>query len=146
MFNCTDDTRRAIETVLQIDRYEINRSYNKMEGYDDFILLSAKIAPDDLLVVVDARRGSISFTSEMDSLPDFLRHYFAANNSYGGLSGAERDATPADLATLANSMIADVSVAPSPLWIRLRGIGHDGLRPPASPIAPYYLKASGRSC
>ena len=35
----------------------INRSYNKMEGYDDFILLSAKIAPDDLLVVVDARRG-----------------------------------------------------------------------------------------
>ena len=122
VFNCTDDTRRAIETVLQIDRYEINRSYNKMEGYDDFILLSAKIAPDDLLVVVDARRGSISFTSEMDSLPDFLRHYFAANNLMVVYPEQSEDATPADLATLANSMIADVSVAPSPLWIRLRGL------------------------
>lgn len=131
VFNCTDDTRRAIETVLQIDRYEINRSYNKMEGYDDFILLSAKIAPDDLLVVVDARRGSISFTSEMDSLPDFLRHYFAANNLMVVYPEQSEDATPADLATLANSMIADVSVAPSPLWIRLRGLAmtvYDRLR------------------
>ena len=117
--------------MLQIDRYEINRSYNKMEGYDDFILLSAKIAPDDLLVVVDARRGSISFTSEMDSLPDFLRHYFAANNLMVVYPEQSEDATPADLATLANSMIADVSVAPSPLWIRLRGLAmtvYDRLR------------------
>lgn len=120
VFNCTDDTRRAIETVMCIDRYEINRSYNVTSGYDDFILLANKIEHDDLLVVVNARRGSISFISDMDNLPDFLRHNFAANNLMVVYPEQSADATPTDIITLAESMIADVSVAPSPLWLRLR--------------------------
>ncbi len=120
IFNCTDDSRRAIETVICIDRYDINRSYNVTSGYDDFVLLANKIEHDDLLVVVSARRGSISFTADMDTLPDFLRHNFAANNLMVVYPEQSADATPTDIATLADSMIADVSVAPSPVWLRLR--------------------------
>ena len=131
VFNCTDHTRRAIETVIRIDRCEINRSYNQTNGYDDFILMANKIAADDLLVVINARRGSISFTSEMDTIPDFLSHYFKSNNLMVVYPEQSADATAPDISTLADSMIADVSVTPSPLWIRIRGValaGYDYFR------------------
>lgn len=121
LFCCTDDTRRAIETVLQIDRYAINRSYQKIGGIDDIIFLATKIASDDLLVVINARRGSISFDSYMDTLPDFLRHNLASSNLMVVYPEQNDDFTPSDMATLADSMIADVSVTPSPILIRLRG-------------------------
>lgn len=121
VFCCYDDTRRAIETVMQIYRYDIDRSYRTIESYDDFILLANKVMPDDLFVNVTARRGSISFTSDMDTLPDFLSHHFAANNLMVIYPEQSADAAPADMATLADQMLADITVAPAPIWLRLRG-------------------------
>lgn len=121
IFYCTDDTRRAIETVMCIDRFDISRSYSKTSGFDDYVLLANKIEADDLLVAVTARRGSISFTADMDTLPEFLRHNFSATNLMVVYPEQSADATAPDIATLANSMIADVTVAPSPVWLRLRG-------------------------
>lgn len=122
VFCCFDDTRRAIETVLNIDRAEIDRSYRIVTAYDDFILLANKIGPDDLFCVVDARRGSLSFTPDMDTLPDFLARHFASTNLMVIYPEQSEDGTLPDIATLADTMIADVSAPPSPLWLRLRGL------------------------
>ena len=35
---------------------------------------------DDLMVVVGARKGSISYSSDLESLPGFLSRYFSRHN------------------------------------------------------------------
>lgn len=120
VFCCFDSNRRAIETILRLYNIDIERSYRIVTAYDDFILLANKIAPDDLMVWVNARRGSISFTSDMDTLPDFLSRHFAANNLMVIYPEQSLDAAQDNMSTLADTMIPDVTVAPSPLILKAK--------------------------
>ena len=69
-----------IRAVLQEDRAEVDVKFRVLDSYDDFMLLSGDIDDDDLLVVVEARRGSISHSSELDTVPAFLSRYFNRHN------------------------------------------------------------------
>lgn len=120
VFCCADDTSRVIETILQLDAFAIPRSYRITQAYDDFIILSNRIQSDDLFIVVNARRGSISFDADMDTLPDFLRHHFASTNLMVIYPEQSDDFTQTDMSTLADAMIADVSQTPSTVILRLR--------------------------
>lgn len=118
IFCCTAETRRFVSGALRAGRYDIRSEYREIEEWDDFILLSNKIKPDDLFVVVSARRTSVSFTSDMDTLPDFLRKYFADNNLlviYPEQFGAE-----AQSMEIADAMSADMESAPMPLWLKIK--------------------------
>ncbi|MBS7410515.1 MAG: cation:proton antiporter, partial [Muribaculaceae bacterium] len=48
-----------------------------MESWDDLLMLSAAVNYDHLLVVVTARRGSISYDKSFDNLPGQLTRYFS---------------------------------------------------------------------
>ena len=50
------------------------------ESFDDFIIASAQLDPDDLLIVVGARKGSISHSSMLDSIPSYLQKNFSSQN------------------------------------------------------------------
>ncbi len=118
IFCCTDETRRYISSVLRSGGYEIRSEYRHVDEWDDFILLANKIKDDDLFVVVSSRRASVSFTSDMDTLPDFLRKYFADNNLlviYPEQFGAE-----APVGVIADAMSADVETAPMTLWVKIK--------------------------
>lgn len=118
IFCCYSDTRKAIQNVLRAARYDIRSEYREMTQWDDFILLANRILDDDLFVVVNARRASISFTSDMDTLPDFLQKYFANNNLmviYPEQFG-ERAATAG---TMADALSTDIVSTPSPLWLHI---------------------------
>lgn len=55
---------------------------------------SADVEADDLMVVIGARRTSISFSSDMERLPGYLEKYFNAHNLlviYPEQFGAEAD-------------------------------------------------------
>lgn len=122
IFCCSSETRRYISTVLHREGYEIRSEYRLVEAWDDFILLSNKIQDDDLFVVISARRASVSFTSDMDALPEFLRRYFAHNNLiviYPEQFGAE-----APVVAMGDAMSADVSAAPMPLWLKVKNYYH----------------------
>lgn len=79
-FVCHNDSREFIEAVIAEDRVEVERSYETIYAFDDFILLSGQIEADDLLVVIAARKGSISADPELDALPGFLSRHFRRNN------------------------------------------------------------------
>ena len=51
-----------------------------MESWDDFIILSSRISEEDLLAVVSARRMSISYGQEVETMPSFLNKYFKRVN------------------------------------------------------------------
>lgn len=70
---------KIIEVVNQMN-LEVAVKYERMASWDDFILFSGNILDDDLLVVIGARKGSLSASSELDQMPSFLQRNFARTN------------------------------------------------------------------
>lgn len=117
IFCCYAATRKSIHAVLRHGEYDIRSEFRTIEAWDDFILLSNKIFPDDLFVVVNARRTSVSFTSDLDTLPQFLQRYMASNNLLVLYPEQFGDESP--VPTMAETLSTDVVAAPSPLWLSL---------------------------
>ena len=74
------ETQEFIRTAIAEDKIEVDTRFEVLDSYDDFILLSGDVADDDLLVVVGARKGSLSYSSDLESLPGFLSRYFSRHN------------------------------------------------------------------
>lgn len=117
IFCCYAATRKSIHAVLRHGEYDIRSEFRTIEAWDDFILLSNKILPDDLFVVVNARRTSVSFTSDLDTLPQFLQRYMASNNLLVLYPEQFGDESP--VPTMAETLSTDVVAAPSPLCLSL---------------------------
>ena len=115
IFCCSKETRPSIQAVLKAGRFEIRSEFRHTEQWDDFILLSNKVREEDLLVVVNSRRASVSFTTDMDELPEFLRRYFSANNLL--VIYPEQFGDQSAVPMMAEVLSADVEAAPSKLWL-----------------------------
>lgn len=117
IYCCSAATEQAIRAVLRHGRYEIRHEYREIESWDDFIVLSNRVLDDDLFIVVSARRTSLSFSTDMDSIPNFLQHYFASNNLV--VIYPEQFGDAPEVPTTAESMSTDLASIPSPLWLKL---------------------------
>lgn len=80
MFMCMKSTGEYIENHIAEGGYPVNRRYLDMESWDDFIILSSQIGMEDLLIVVGARKGSVSYTGDYDNMPAFLGRNFKNHN------------------------------------------------------------------
>lgn len=117
IFCCFKDTASAIKAVIHRGRFEIRSEYKVVEEFDDFILLANKILDDDLFVVINSRRAAVSFTSELDTLPQFLQKYFQANNIV--VIYPEQFGNDVSVPTMAETMTTDIISEPSRLWVSL---------------------------
>lgn len=63
-----------------IDRKHKNlrAEYSELENWDDLLILTGQMSYDQMLVVVTARHGSISFNPLLEKLPSLLSKYFAS--------------------------------------------------------------------
>lgn len=80
VFICYAPTDDFIESFIADENFSFRRDYKHMESWDDFIILSSQAGEDDLMLIVGARRGSLSFSSDMDNMPSFLAHHFSRHN------------------------------------------------------------------
>lgn len=113
-FWCDDSTAPLIRTVITQSKLGIRMSFATVASYDDFVLKTAGITDDDLLIVVSARRSSVSFDSDMDSVPEYLQRYLAGNNLiviYPGQFGTEAPMT------MAETMATDIVSPPNPVYL-----------------------------
>lgn len=69
-----------IQGVVSSEGYNIRHHYETFRSWDDFLIFSNLIVDDDLMVVIGARRTSISYSSELAQLPSFLGKYFKRQN------------------------------------------------------------------
>lgn len=118
IFCCHPETQPLIRGVLHNERLQIRNEYRDVEEWDDFVLLANRILDDDLLVVVSARRTSVSFTTDMDSIPGFLQRYFSHNNLI--VLYPEQFGEEDKLTTFVDPLSTDMNVAPLPIWMRVR--------------------------
>ncbi|HKO80601.1 MAG TPA: hypothetical protein VJU78_09405, partial [Chitinophagaceae bacterium] len=80
MICSTAETRQAFQNELKKSRSNIEVTYTPFENIEDFLILSREISRDDLIVVVSARKGTLSYHSYMDTIPDKLLKHFGDNN------------------------------------------------------------------
>lgn len=80
IFLADRDTQKYIEQLIEGDGYSVRRIYQEMTGWDDFILMSGEVGAEDLLVIIGARKGSISHSTELDEMPEFLSKNFSSHN------------------------------------------------------------------
>ncbi len=80
VFICRKETSLFIRNFIEDERYEVRHDYRLIDSWDEFILLSGEVEEDDLMVVIGARKGSISFSSDMESLPGYLDKHFKRHN------------------------------------------------------------------
>lgn len=73
-------TATFIRNVLDGEHFAIRHEYRELSSWDDFILYSADITEEDLFVVIGARKGSISHSGDLESLPGYLGKNFARHN------------------------------------------------------------------
>ena len=116
LFMCHPDTSRSIAVVLQQAKIGINITFSPMEHPDDYVLLPNILEPDDLLVAVSARRASVSFSSYLDDMAEYLRRYCADNNLI--VIFPEQFGNSADIFTMADTMTTDIISTPSPIYLR----------------------------
>lgn len=80
VFFCHPDTQEFIRTAIDEGKYPVKCDFRTMENWDDFILLSGEVREEDLMVIVSARKGSISAESDFDAMPQFLSKHFSRHN------------------------------------------------------------------
>ena len=79
-FHATEQTLNCINKVIRTRTDSDRVKLNVLESWDDLLMLSAAVNYDHLLVVVSARRGSISYDKSFEQLPAQLARYFANNS------------------------------------------------------------------
>ena len=82
--SCTVDVYSGKETLAALKTYwqgkaaTLTACYREYVSWTDFLPLAHDSRPDDLIVFVCARRGTLSHHSYMDRLPDQIERYFSA--------------------------------------------------------------------
>lgn len=73
-------TRARIEREKEKLKLSAEIRFQPFGGWSEFLLLAKEVKKDDLLVAIQARRGSISFQKEMNETPKLLSKYFHESN------------------------------------------------------------------
>jgi Kef-type K+ transport system membrane component KefB len=76
----TIESCKAFQKELKNLRLQADISFRQFEDVEDFLVLSREVKDDDLIVVVSARKGTLSWHSYMDSIPNKLDKHFHNNN------------------------------------------------------------------
>ncbi len=79
-FYSTDRTLGYIKGYVDKNFKALRVLYDEMESWNDLLLLTSQVNFDHLLVIVTARKGSVSYHPEFKELPNLLSKYFLDNS------------------------------------------------------------------
>lgn len=96
-FLCHPVTGEYIEAYVAEGGYAFGRHYAAMENWDDFIILSSQVGEEDLLMVVGARKGSVSYTGDYENMPSFLGRNFRNHNLVLVIPSQFDDKSPSEI-------------------------------------------------
>ncbi len=79
-FYAHPQTLGYIRGYIQKKHKDARVAYSELEDWDDLLLLTGQVNYDHLLVIISARRGSISYDSAFERLPMQISKYFNNNS------------------------------------------------------------------
>lgn len=112
---CRHDQRLWTDSIVR-RRPGVRLEYRDVVDPSDFIIISDRIADDDLFVVVSARPTSVSYSAEMVEIPGYLQKYCASDNIL--YIYPEQFGTTHLTETFADPLRSDINRTPSPWLLR----------------------------
>ena len=79
-FHGRNESMDLIKQYINNQHPNVRAEYTHMAHWNELPKLASQIGPDNLLVVVTARKGTISYKTALDRLPDELTKYFSGTN------------------------------------------------------------------
>ncbi len=74
------DTLPRIEGYINKYHKGVRTEFSELDDWDDLLLLTGQINYDHLLVIVSARKGTISYQPSFENLPEQIMKYFSNNS------------------------------------------------------------------
>jgi hypothetical protein len=74
------DTLERLKGYLDKFHSGVRAEYSELDSWDDLLLLTGQVSYDHLLVIVSARKGSISYQTSFENLPEQITRYFSNNS------------------------------------------------------------------
>ena len=80
VFHGRRDTLTLIETYLAAHHPDIRTAFEEMNHWNEFPTMAADINEDHLLVIITARKGTVSYKAVFEKMPaELQRNYFGGN-------------------------------------------------------------------
>ena len=79
-FHCNESTEEVLKKLADKKGVGKNTSFQLLDDWNDFLILSRSIKEDSLFILVSARKGSVSYLHTLDNLPTRMERYFQKNN------------------------------------------------------------------
>jgi hypothetical protein len=77
---CHHKTQAAIEARLLQTKQSIDITYKQFDDIEDLLVLAREITSNDLIVVVSARKGTLSYKPYLEGMSARLNRHFNDNN------------------------------------------------------------------
>lgn len=79
-FHCRVETQALIQEYIKKRHPEVRAEYQLMAHWNELPRLAQEVADDHMFVVITARKGTISYKSALERLPDELTQYYQGKN------------------------------------------------------------------
>ncbi|MEZ2442462.1 cation:proton antiporter [Chitinophaga sp. RCC_12] len=77
---CNEKTQTITAAFAEQTKMSVDLGFRQFDTIEDFLVLSREITRDDLVVVVTARKSTLSYHAYMDGIPAKLERHFKDNN------------------------------------------------------------------
>ncbi|GHA38670.1 sodium:proton antiporter [Salinimicrobium marinum] len=77
--NCTLETQTAIEDFIDALNLRAPFTFNTFTHWEDFLIIARDIEPEDLVMLITARKGSVAYQPILDEIPRKMEIYFKEN-------------------------------------------------------------------
>ena len=76
IFYTNHDTQRALQAFCHRKGKFLRASYREMEDWEDVLMIAKQMAPDDMIVLINACPSTPGYNPLFDSVPDVLERFF----------------------------------------------------------------------
>ncbi|MDB5263619.1 MAG: sodium/hydrogen exchanger [Adhaeribacter sp.] len=73
-------TLKKLQQLNEGDKSPLSIVYEPFENWEEFLIFSREVKPDDLFIIISSRRGHLSYHTEAEKLPYYLTKYFLQNS------------------------------------------------------------------
>ncbi len=79
LFYASNTTKAALKKLCT-DANLQNVHFSELAGWEDFLFVTKTVKPHDSVIIVSARKGTLSYNPLFERLPYYLTKYFVENN------------------------------------------------------------------
>jgi len=80
VFFTNTDTQKALQAFCRRKGKYLRASYREMEDWEDVLMIAKQMAPDDMIVMINARPSTPSYNPLFEQVPDMLERFFATHS------------------------------------------------------------------